>query len=57
MEDEAYNIFAELHPIEAFELDNNKFHKFMKTKGYNITVNEILNIIKEMGSNDLKEAK
>lgn len=43
----AYSIFARLHPIEAYHFDNNRFCNFMRDEGYNITDEEVKQLILE----------
>ena len=44
----AYKAFAKLHPVEAFEMDNEEFMKLLKEQGYDITIEEVKQIIKEL---------
>ena len=45
----AYKAFAELHPVEAFESDNEKFMELLKEQGYKLTIKDVQEIIKEIG--------
>ena len=44
----AYKAFAKLHPVEAFEMDNKKFMELLKDQGYDLTIEEVKQIIKEI---------
>ena len=46
-EQAAYETFAELYPIESYDLDKEKFCKLMRDKGYNLTDKEIETLINE----------
>ena len=43
----AFGIFANLHPVEAFDLDKEMFYKHMKSRGYKLTNEEIEKLINE----------
>jgi len=45
----AFETFASLHPVEAFETFPDRFMKYMKKSGYNMTKKEVKQIIKELG--------
>ncbi len=40
IQEEAFNTFAELHPIEAFDLDNEGFCNYFRKKTGNVLTNE-----------------
>ena len=44
----AYKAFAKLHPVEAFESDNEKFMELLKEQGYKLTIKDVQEIIKEL---------
>lgn len=44
-EDEAFKVFAFLHPIEAYTLNNVRFCNYMRSKGYNMTDLQIKQLI------------
>ena len=44
----AFEIFASLHPVEAFEKWPNEFMKYMKKKGYTMTKKQVKEMIKEL---------
>ena len=43
----AFDAFARLHPAEAFETFPNRFMKYMKKEGYNMTKKQVEETIKE----------
>lgn len=43
-----FKVFANLHPAEAFELDEKMFMQHMKEKGYNLTACQVKQIISEL---------
>ena len=45
----AYKAFAKLHPVEAFESDNSAFMALLKEQGYDLTIEKVKQIIKEIG--------
>jgi Ca2+-binding EF-hand superfamily protein len=44
---EMFDVFAKLHPIEAYDLNSEKFCKFMKRKGFKLSNTEIEKLINE----------
>jgi len=46
--EEVYSVFARMHPVEAFESDNEKFMRWMKKQGYDLTIKEVKEIIKDI---------
>ena len=44
----AFEIFASLHPVEAFETFPDRFMKYMKKLGYNMTKKQVKEIINEL---------
>lgn len=42
---EAFKTFAQLHPIECYKLNQRRFCNYMKKMGYNLTNNEIKQLI------------
>lgn len=44
---EMFNVFAQLHPHEAYELNPQMFFHFMKEQGYNLSEIEIEDLLKE----------
>jgi len=46
--DAMFNIFAELHPVEAFDLNKSKFCKYVKSKNKHISNKEIETLINQM---------
>ena len=44
----AFEIFSNLHPVEAFETFPDRFMKYMKKLGYNMTKKQVEETIKEL---------
>jgi len=44
----AFEIFASLHPVEAFETFPDEFMIYFKKMGYTMTRNQVKEIIKEL---------
>lgn len=40
-----FNVFAQLHPHEAYELNPEMFLAFMKEQGYNLSKDEIEDLL------------
>jgi len=54
---EMFKVFANLHPVEAFELDEKMFMQHMKDKGYDLTIDQVKQIIKEISDETDKKTK
>ena len=46
----AFEIFTNLHPVEAFETFPDRFMIYFKKMGYNMTKKQVEEMIKEIGN-------
>ena len=44
----AFEMFTSIHPVEAFEKWPDRFMKYMKKSGYNMTKKQVKEAIKEL---------
>ena len=44
---EMFEVFCQIHPHEAYDLNSDEFMKYMKKQGFNIDEENVIELLKE----------